>query len=145
MNREWMYLRFSNDDYISLEFQQGIYSFIEFACSQPTFMDRDKTRCPCRKCKNKAFWDVDTIRIKQCIESVPWNGIWCCWPNIHHGPSYRWWHGGHWGCPGFIMLRAVDNELWSGCRNHSRLSLVARMTNLKSKNNISEKCFDCPR
>ncbi|KAH6778240.1 hypothetical protein C2S51_009552 [Perilla frutescens var. frutescens] len=42
----------------------------------------------------------------------------------------------------FNMLQAADNELWPGCRNHSQLSVVARLMNLKSENGISEKCFD---
>lgn len=42
----------------------------------------------------------------------------------------------------YDILRAADNEMWSGCINHSQLSLVARMINLKSENNISEKCSD---
>ncbi|KAH6783195.1 hypothetical protein C2S52_008154 [Perilla frutescens var. hirtella] len=42
----------------------------------------------------------------------------------------------------FDMLQVADNELWPGCRNHSQLSVVARLMNLKSENGISEKCFD---
>lgn len=42
----------------------------------------------------------------------------------------------------YEMLRAADNELWPGCRNHSQLSPVARMIALKSESNMSEKCFD---
>lgn len=40
------------------------------------------------------------------------------------------------------MLRVVDSELWPLCKNYSQLSLVARMMNLESVNNMSEKCFD---
>lgn len=63
MNREWRYRRFTDDGYISHEFQEGLESFIEFARGHPAFMDRDKIRCPCKKCKNKAFMDEDTVRL----------------------------------------------------------------------------------
>lgn len=57
MNREWMYRHFTSGDYISLAFQEGLESFIKFSFGQPTFMDRDKIRCSCRKCKNQAYRD----------------------------------------------------------------------------------------
>lgn len=63
MNREWMYRRFNSDGNISLEFHKGLESFIEFACGQPAFMDGDDITCPCRKCKNQAYKDLDTVRL----------------------------------------------------------------------------------
>ena len=40
------------------------------------------------------------------------------------------------------MLRAADTPIWEGCQNHSQLSVVARLLNIKSENNMSEKCFN---
>nr|GMD83380.1 uncharacterized protein LOC109168299 [Ipomoea batatas] len=42
----------------------------------------------------------------------------------------------------YDMLKAADQELWPGSKNHSQLSLVARLMSLKSENHISEKCFN---
>ncbi|XP_031104166.1 uncharacterized protein LOC116007591 [Ipomoea triloba] len=42
----------------------------------------------------------------------------------------------------YDMLKAVDQELWPGCKKHSQLSLIARLISLKSENHISEKCFN---
>lgn len=42
----------------------------------------------------------------------------------------------------YDMLKAADCELWPGCTKHSQLSVVARLMNLKSEHNISERCFD---
>ena len=36
--------------------------FIQFACSQPNRMGGDKVRCPCAKCQNYKFIDVETVK-----------------------------------------------------------------------------------
>ncbi|KAL0456256.1 UNVERIFIED_CONTAM: hypothetical protein Slati_0964800 [Sesamum latifolium] len=38
-------------------------------------------------------------------------------------------------------LRAVDHPLYNGC-DESQISAVARLVNIKAKNNISERCYD---
>ena len=56
MDREWMYKRFTEDRrYISPEFIDGVEAFVEYACQQSAYMDKDKIRCPCRNCKNQAY------------------------------------------------------------------------------------------
>ena len=40
----------------------------------------------------------------------------------------------------YDMLKAADRELFSGCENHSELSLVARLMSLKSENGLSDRC-----
>ncbi|PWA57860.1 hypothetical protein CTI12_AA405380 [Artemisia annua] len=56
MDREWMYKRFTEDRrYISPEFIDGVETFVEYACQQSAYMDKDKIRCPCRNCKNQAY------------------------------------------------------------------------------------------
>ncbi|XP_039120731.1 uncharacterized protein LOC120257299 [Dioscorea cayenensis subsp. rotundata] len=42
----------------------------------------------------------------------------------------------------FDMLRAANQEAWPGCKNHSQLSVVARMLNMKAEHHLSEKCFN---
>ncbi|XP_065857931.1 uncharacterized protein [Euphorbia lathyris] len=42
----------------------------------------------------------------------------------------------------FDMLRSLDEELYVGCETTSVLSIVARMLNIKSENNMTERCFD---
>lgn len=42
----------------------------------------------------------------------------------------------------YDMLKAVDRELWSGCKTHTWLSLVARLMSMTSENNMCEHCFD---
>ncbi|XP_065874236.1 uncharacterized protein [Euphorbia lathyris] len=42
----------------------------------------------------------------------------------------------------FDMLRSLDEELYDGCENHSVLSMMARLLNIKSENHMTERCFD---
>lgn len=64
-------VRFTNEGYISLEFQEGLESFIKFVCDQPTFMDRDKIWCHCRKCNNQAEWEHRQM-IETRLEESDW-------------------------------------------------------------------------
>ncbi|KAL0355391.1 UNVERIFIED_CONTAM: hypothetical protein Sradi_3986000 [Sesamum radiatum] len=43
------------------QFQDGVIAFIEWAKSQHAYMDGDKIRCLCRKCKNKLFKVTDEV------------------------------------------------------------------------------------
>lgn len=64
IGREWMYNRLIDGrKSINPEFLVGVESFIEYACQQPTFMDRDKIRCPCCKCQNRRFLLVDDVKL----------------------------------------------------------------------------------
>jgi hypothetical protein len=42
----------------------------------------------------------------------------------------------------FEMLKAADTDLWEGCRKMSQLSTTARLLNIKSEHNLSERCYD---
>ncbi|KAL0409441.1 UNVERIFIED_CONTAM: hypothetical protein Sradi_1878500 [Sesamum radiatum] len=44
-----------NREGLTPEFQDGVTAFIEGAKSQQAYMDGEKIRCPCRKCKNEVF------------------------------------------------------------------------------------------
>ncbi|KAL0439005.1 UNVERIFIED_CONTAM: hypothetical protein Slati_2383500 [Sesamum latifolium] len=43
------------------EFQDGVTAFTEWAKSQQAYMDSEKIRCPCRKCKNTVFKIPDEV------------------------------------------------------------------------------------
>ena len=62
-DRVWMYCRLK-DGLLNKEFMDGIDKFIDFACSHPYCMDGDKIKCPYnfRKCQNRSFYDVNTVR-----------------------------------------------------------------------------------
>src|SRR5262249_54050403 len=42
----------------------------------------------------------------------------------------------------YKLHKDTDEPLWSGCDNHTRLSVVSQLLNLKSEFNVSEKYFD---
>ncbi|KAL0427828.1 UNVERIFIED_CONTAM: hypothetical protein Slati_2957600 [Sesamum latifolium] len=44
---------------LTLQFQDGVIAFIEWAKSQHAYMNGDRIRCPCRKCKNELFKMTD--------------------------------------------------------------------------------------
>ncbi|CAH9094712.1 unnamed protein product [Cuscuta europaea] len=60
-NRSWMYEKHGEKRGIRDEFLKGIEQFIKFALEQKNFMDGDKIRCPCTKCKNLKFKDSDDV------------------------------------------------------------------------------------
>ena len=41
----------------------------------------------------------------------------------------------------YDMLDAANNMSWPGCENHSQLSMVARMLNIKAEHHLSEHAF----
>ncbi|KAL0406202.1 UNVERIFIED_CONTAM: hypothetical protein Slati_3934100 [Sesamum latifolium] len=45
------------------EFQDGVTAFIEWAKSQQAYLDGEKIRCPCRKCKNEVFKTPDEVNL----------------------------------------------------------------------------------
>ncbi|XP_057808561.1 uncharacterized protein LOC131023040 [Salvia miltiorrhiza] len=58
-NRSWMYARYND----RAAFETGLESFLEFAINQTAYTDGiGNIRCPCRKCKNKVFASVPTVR-----------------------------------------------------------------------------------
>lgn len=180
MNREWMYRRSTPEGDFSPHFLQGLESFIDFACSKPAFMDGENIRCPCRKCKNRYFRDVGTVRTHVKKNGFDFNyHLWVFQGERRvsevdqpvlggvrslnqyremvfdaGGSSYRMNYDGDDRMDDveeppnpeaqrfYDMLKAADNELWPGCTKHSQLSVVARLINMKSENNISERCFD---
>ncbi|XP_042379879.1 uncharacterized protein LOC121972257 [Zingiber officinale] len=42
----------------------------------------------------------------------------------------------------FDLLKDADEPLWNGCKNHTKLSAVTQLLNLKSEYNLPEACYD---
>ena len=63
MDRSWMYRRLTPDGYINLEFAEGVQHFIEYASSQPAYMDGLKIRCPCKKCKHRCYLPTEEVHL----------------------------------------------------------------------------------
>ena len=62
-NRLWMYDRVhSSRGGIKPEFYAGVEQFIRVACQTVQFMNEQKVRCPCTRCKCRKYFDMDTIR-----------------------------------------------------------------------------------
>lgn len=52
-SREWMDHRIdSENNCVSSEFIEGINVFIQFACNQACYLERNTLLCPCARCKN---------------------------------------------------------------------------------------------
>ena len=47
-------------------------------------------------------------------------------------PSNQFWE----------VLKATDEPLWAGCDNHTKLSVTARLLNIKVEYNVSADCFN---
>ncbi|KAL0345548.1 UNVERIFIED_CONTAM: hypothetical protein Sradi_4386100 [Sesamum radiatum] len=52
---------------LTLEFEDGIKTFIKWGKDQRGHMDGDKIRCPCRKCKNTKFRTPDEVSYHLCM------------------------------------------------------------------------------
>ncbi|KAM3374328.1 hypothetical protein P3S68_013042 [Capsicum galapagoense] len=62
LERSWMYERLDGRGGLYSRFVIGVDEFIQFASSQPNRMGGDKVRCPCAKCQNYKFMDVETVK-----------------------------------------------------------------------------------
>lgn len=56
MSQNRLYMQYlDNGWFLNPDFVNGLETFIEFASSQPMLMEVQKTKCPCRNCKNIPF------------------------------------------------------------------------------------------
>ncbi|KAM3264646.1 hypothetical protein P3L10_001640 [Capsicum annuum] len=62
LERSWMYERLDDRGGLFSRFVTEVDEFIQFACSQSNRMSGDKVRCPCAKCQNYKFMDVETVK-----------------------------------------------------------------------------------
>ncbi|KAL4590590.1 hypothetical protein LXL04_003524 [Taraxacum kok-saghyz] len=61
-DRNWMYERLGANGFVSPIFRSGLNTFIEFACSNQNSKDGNKIKCPCTKCLNKPYADVEVVK-----------------------------------------------------------------------------------
>ena len=40
------------------------------------------------------------------------------------------------------MLKFVNSPLFEGCKNHTKMSIIGRLTNLKTDHRLTERCYD---
>ncbi|KAM3281818.1 hypothetical protein P3S67_027465 [Capsicum chacoense] len=62
LERRWMYDRLDGRGAINSRFITGVNNFILFACSQQNCMSGDNIRCPCKKCRNIKYKNIETVR-----------------------------------------------------------------------------------
>ncbi|KAL0387660.1 UNVERIFIED_CONTAM: hypothetical protein Sradi_2647800 [Sesamum radiatum] len=175
---------------IRQEFQEGVIEFINWAKTQHAFMDKEKIRCPCRKCENGKYKSPEEVTYhllrKGFIEnyhnwtshgepeyelSVSENNlpseITLHWNNYEQlnwdqrmvfdavGPICPPVHASHQsnenetgmssndqGGSFFDIVNAADQPVYSGSENHSQLSTVARLVNIKFEYNLPQSCYD---
>ena len=54
--------------------------------------------------------------------------------NVYNGtfPSNQFWK----------LLKVANEPLWAGCDNHTKVSVTARLLNIKAEHNVSVDCFN---
>ena len=188
------------------EFIFGLEQFLHFACTQVDFMDGNKLRRPCRRCRNGKYLECDKVREHLCrVSFTPNYYNWTCYgepfisdeefgrnrqfsvsgdrsyyeqlnpyqrmvidavgPNFVPDPSARsssfapTFEHGYTSYASPLeevevvgvdqnlsnesslqfqeVLRAADEPLWAGCDSHTKLSLTARLLNVKAERNVS--------
>ncbi|XP_063940027.1 uncharacterized protein LOC108193726 isoform X2 [Daucus carota subsp. sativus] len=62
-NRSWMYERIDDRGFLNALFNSGVEEFMNYAISQPTSMGGTSIQCPCSKCKNRKYWNGDTVKL----------------------------------------------------------------------------------
>lgn len=84
-DRAWMYNRLQPSKRgFTTEFLKGIDEFLQFARTQLDFTSGGKIRCPCSKCRNRWFIDVDNVKLHLCKKGfLPDYYQWHC-----HGEPY---------------------------------------------------------
>lgn len=62
MKRDWMYKRLDGRGGIVSNFIIGVNNFIQYACSQQNRMSGDNIKCPCKKCHNIKYMDIEMVK-----------------------------------------------------------------------------------
>jgi len=79
-NRDWMYQRHDERGYLSMIFIEKVKEFIEFASEQETYQNIKKIKCPCAKCWNVHYLDIDTVKLHLYNRGFsPITMIWLSW------------------------------------------------------------------
>ncbi|XP_043814060.1 uncharacterized protein LOC122723981 [Manihot esculenta] len=144
-DRGWMYARLK-DGLLNSLFLEGLNEFISAAKQFPGCLNGELIRCPCNqfKCQNHNFEYENTVRfhlmkygfVRDYYQLVADAAGPSFSPSISNEPPNQSTQRL------YDMLAAANQELWPGCENHSQLSVVARILNIKSEHHLSERCFD---
>ncbi|KAL0400271.1 UNVERIFIED_CONTAM: hypothetical protein Sradi_2370400 [Sesamum radiatum] len=108
------------------EFEDGVTAFIEWAKSQHAYMEGEKIKCPCRKCKNKVFKTPDK-------DGAPDDGTRSY--NTDVGPSSYYGKTPYGYESGLAyrfhnIVHAAEQLLQNGC-TQSQLGVVAELVDIK--------------
>ncbi|XP_057251810.1 uncharacterized protein LOC130591880 [Beta vulgaris subsp. vulgaris] len=164
VNREWMYERLEGN-FLSPTFANKVDEFITYATTQDNVVIDRMMKCPCAKCRNIPYEDLETVKVQLYRFGFT--------PNY-----YRWvFHGENSASTStertsnpyrsmvldafrqesdledieeeplpshkkfFDMLKAAEEPLYDGCKL-SLLSAAARMANIKCEYNIPRRAID---
>ncbi|PKU80182.1 hypothetical protein MA16_Dca011927 [Dendrobium catenatum] len=114
---------------LTVEFIQGVETFIQVASQLPSFQFDKMFRCPCLKHKNLAFLKPDDVKLDLYRRGfLPNYWIW-----TSHG-EYEPHRDAHAGSS--TAYEIFDEDA------HSELSIEVRMLSIKTEYNMSRDCFN---
>ncbi|PKU79447.1 hypothetical protein MA16_Dca000792 [Dendrobium catenatum] len=114
---------------LTIEFIQGVETFIQVASQLPSFQFDKMFRCPCLKHKNLSFLKPDDVKLDLYRRGfVPNYWIW-----TSHG-EYEPHRDAHAGSS--TAYETFDEN------THSELSIAVRMLSIKTEYNIPRGCFN---
>ena len=103
-NRSWMYNRVDGK-YLSKVFIAKVNNeFITFACAQQELQRCQKLKCPCTKCRNKPYRDVDTVKLR--LYQRGFVAHYYRW--VHHGEPFLEDEGAGTSSP---TIQVVENHM----------------------------------
>lgn len=170
VERSWMYNRVDGG-LLRTEFVNGVQEFIEFATQHQVHKDSNQIRCPCQKCNNRRFLDVETVRehlyrrgfchsyfewichgennISQPLveQSNPYqdmivDAFGSLHENLNHNAGDEVEEEPNDEAKKFFdLLKASKDPLYEGS-NMSVLEMAARITALKCEYNLPHRCVD---
>ncbi|XP_010666303.1 uncharacterized protein LOC104883469 [Beta vulgaris subsp. vulgaris] len=170
VERSWMYNRVDGG-LLRTEFVNGVQEFIEFATQHQLHKDSNQIRCPCQKCNNRRFLDVETVKehlyrrgfchsyfewichgennISQLLveQSNPYqdmivDAFGSLHENLNHNVGDEVEEEPNDEAKKFFdLLKASKDPLYEGSKM-SVLEMVARITALKCEYNLPHRCVD---
>ncbi|KAK1391118.1 hypothetical protein POM88_019296 [Heracleum sosnowskyi] len=62
-DRSWMYERKDSRGLLNTIFVAGVKEFMKYAVSLPSSSNGTSVKCPCARCKNRRFWNAETVKL----------------------------------------------------------------------------------
>ncbi|GAV57602.1 Transpos_assoc domain-containing protein [Cephalotus follicularis] len=170
VERSWMSRRVVRG-LLTEEFNRGVLTFLDFTFSNQDFVWDSKIKCPCSRCKLRAFGTRSEVRLHLLKKGfTPHYTLWDQHGERREhrravveqpdpsGPSnpfvdlvmdargFDFDTGEHdetaYELPNpnakkfYDLLMDADEPLWNGCKKHTKLSMMTRPMNVKSKYGI---------